>query len=171
MNKSPIQPYNSPRRIVAPADQAKGEAAEHAFRDWLDLDVLPHLYIDQTPMSVPAQLRGQIKRPDYLVGVPGVGTIAFDVKAKTIYADTLIFDLNEVRKLRTFARVFHLTVYFACLDPAGGPESYWVRLDQLDDLPAQRRGGSLTVSMPLQEALPVSMQRSFHAAFIDAVAL
>ncbi|GJD82679.1 hypothetical protein HPGCJGGD_0538 [Methylobacterium haplocladii] len=89
-------------------------------------------------MSVPAPMRGMLKRPDYLAGVPGVGMVAFDVKAKSVYDDAIIFDLDEVRKLRTFARLFHLTVYFACLDPAGGSASYWVRLDQLDGLPAKR---------------------------------
>jgi hypothetical protein len=34
---------------------------------------------------VPAPLRGQIKRLDYLVGIPGVGLVAFGEKAKTIY--------------------------------------------------------------------------------------
>lgn len=170
MNKNRPRPRPA-AHCIHPADQAKGAAAEIRFRTWLDTDVLPHLYIDQTPMSVPAPMRGQIKRPDYIVGVPGVGSVAFDVKAKTIYSDTLIFDLDEVRRLRTFARLFHLTVYFACLDPAGGSDSYWVRLDQLDFLPAERRGDVLTIAMPLREALPVSMRQSFHSAFVDAVAL
>lgn len=171
MNKNEHQPYNSPRRVVSAADQTRGEEAEHVFRHWLDADVVPHLYIDQTPMSVPAPMRGLIKRPDYLVGVLGVGMIAFDVKSKSVYRDALIFDLDEVRKLRTFARVFHLTVFFACLDPAGGSASYWVRLDQLDNLPAVRRGGVLTISMPLDHAQAVSMQQSFHVAFVEAIAL
>lgn len=156
---------------ILPADKAKGDAAELTFRRWLDADVLPHLYIDQTPMSVPAPMRGEIKRPDYLVGVPGVGTVAFDVKAKTIYQDGLIFDLDEVRKLRTFARFFHLTVYFACLDPTGGPQSYWVRLDQLDFIKPVERNGCRSLALPLSRAQPVSLDRSFHAAFVDAVAL
>lgn len=42
--------------------------------------------------------------------------------------------------MRTFARLFHLTVYFAYLDPAGGAQAYWVRLDQLDNVPAGHRG-------------------------------
>ena len=72
----------NPHRID-PADKAKGDRAELRFRRWLDADVLPHLYIDQTPMSVPAPMRGQIKRPDYIVGVPGVGAVAFDVISKS----------------------------------------------------------------------------------------
>lgn len=154
-----------------PADKAKGDAAELAFRRWLDADVLPHLYIDQTPMSVPVPMRGAIKRPDYLVGVPGVGTVAFDVKAKTIFDGKLIFDLEEVRRLRAFARFFHLTVYFACLDAAGGPQSYWVRLDQLDFIRPIDRRGVPTLAISLKRALSVSLERSFHAAFVEAVAL
>jgi hypothetical protein len=161
-----------PRQPIAPADAAKGEAAELAFRQWLDAAVLPHIYVEQSPLTVPVPLRGQIKRPDYIVGIPGVGMVAFDVKAKTIYPEGLIFDLDEVRKLRNFARLFHCTVYFACLNPEGGERpGYWVRLDQLDDVPAVRRGKVLTLCMPIERALPVSMDEPFYAAFVRAVAL
>jgi hypothetical protein len=167
-NKSRRRPHPGP----TPADRAKGEAAERAFADWLDASVLPHLYVEQSPLTVPAPLRGEIKRPDYLVGIPGVGLVAFDVKAKTIYGrEGLIFDLDEVRKLRAFARLFHLTVYFACLDPDGGPDGYWVRLDQLDAVPAVTRNGKLTLALPCGRALPVSLAEPFYAAFVAAVAL
>jgi hypothetical protein len=161
-----------PRQPIASADAAKGEAAELAFRQWLDAAVLPHIYVEQSPLTVPMPLRGQIKRPDYIVGIPGVGMVAFDVKAKTIYPEGLIFDLDEVRKLRTFARLFHCTVYFACLSPEGGEHpGYWIRLDQLDDVPAVRRGKVLTLCMPIERALPVSMNEPFYSAFVRAVAL
>lgn len=159
------------RHVVDPADIAKGAEAEQAFRAWLDSAVLPHMYVEQSPLTVPAPLRGQIKRPDYLVGIPGVGLIAFDVKAKTVYPEGLIFDVAEVQKLRTFARLFHLTVYFACLDPEGGPQSYWVRLDRLDDVPAVRRGGCLTLTLPLDGAMPVLLTEPFYLAFVRSVAL
>lgn len=159
------------RRTITPADAAKGAAAEQAFRAWLDSGVLPHIYVEQSPLTVPAPLRGRIKRPDYLVGIPGVGLVAFDVKAKTIYPEGLIFDLAEIQKMRTFARLFHLTVYFACLDPEGGDAGYWVRLDQLDAVPAVRRRGGLTLALPLTEAMPVTLQEPFYAAFVRAVAL
>ena len=155
-----------------PADQARGEAAERAFARWLDASVLPHLYVEQSPLTTPAPLRGRIKRPDYLVGIPGVGLVAFDVKAKTVYArDGLIFDVAEVQKLRVFARLFHLTTFFACLDPDGGPHGYWVRLDQLDEVPAVRRNGSLTLALPCAWALPVSLDETFYDAFVRAVTL
>jgi hypothetical protein len=158
------------RHQIAPADAAKGAEAEVAFRAWLDSAVLPHVYVEQSPLTVPVPFRGQIKRPDYLVGIPGVGLVAFDVKAKTVYPEGLIFDVAEIQKLRTFARLFHLTLYFACLDPEGGPQGYWVRLDQLDNLPAVRRAGAYTLAVPIAEALSVTLTEPFYAAFVRAVA-
>ncbi len=166
--------YNAPQittRSIHPADQAKGDEGERRFQAWLDASRLPHVYLDQTPMSVPDHLRGEIKRPDYVVGVPGVGAVAFDVKVKSLYNGHFIFELNEIRRMRTFARFFHMTVYFACLDPDGSPESYWIRLDQFDNLAAVRRGSSLTLAIPADAALSVSMRKSFHEAFLDAVTL
>lgn len=157
-------------RTISAADIAKGASAERTFREWLDRSEVPHIYVEQTAESVPLPLRGKLKRPDFLVGVPGVGTIAFDVKAKTVYDGQLIFDLGEVRKLRTFARMFHLTVYFACLDPQHCERSYWVRLDQLDDVPAFQRNGSLTLSLALSESHPIALTTPFQTGFLAAIA-
>ena len=30
----------------------------------------PSIYVEQSPLTVPVPLRGQIKRPDYIVGIP-----------------------------------------------------------------------------------------------------
>jgi Holliday junction resolvase len=158
-------------RTIAPADAAKGAAAERTFQAWLDEAAVAYMYVEQSPLTVPDPLRGQIKRPDYLVGIPGVGLVAFDVKAKTIYDEAIIFDVAEVKKLRTFARMFHLTVYFACLDPEGSPHGYWVPLDQLDELPAMRLNGTFALWLPVYEALPVSLDEPFYEAFFRAVTL
>ena len=61
--------------------RAQGAAAEDRFRAWLDRCHLPHIYVEQSPFTFP-DLHGQIKRPDFMVGVPTIGTIAVDVKAK-----------------------------------------------------------------------------------------
>ena len=70
---------------VAPHLIARGMAAERRFQDWLDASVVPHLYVEQSPLTVPAPLKGRIKRPDYLVGLPGIGLVAFDVKSKALF--------------------------------------------------------------------------------------
>lgn len=157
-------------RAISAANIAKGASAERTFRRWLDTSEVPHIYVEQSVESVPLSLRGKLKRPDFLVGVPGVGTIAFDVKAKTVYDGQLIFDVQEVQKLRNFARLFHLTVYFACLDPSDVELSHWVRLDQLDDVVAVRRNGSLSLSLPLCASHPISLRDPFQKALFTAIA-
>lgn len=171
MHKSRYNPPHIIHRAIHPDDQAKGEAGEQRFAAWLNGSRVAHVYLDQTPMSVPEHLRGEFKRPDYLVGVPGTGMLAFDVKVKSLYRGHFIFELNEIQRLRTFAWCFKVTVYFACLDPDGSLESYWIRLDQFANLAAVRRGSSLTLAFPAEIALPVSMHKSFHDAFQAAVTL
>ena len=154
---------------ISPADAERGAAAERDFQGWLDSSSLPHIYVEQSPLTVPGSLRGRIKRPDYLVAIPHVGLIAFDVKCKSAYQGRFLFDLEEIQKLRTFSRLFRLTVFFACLDPAGSAKSYWVRLDQLDNAPAFSQAGKLVLSITLAEAHPVSMRKDFFAAFTKAI--
>lgn len=160
-----------PAPKVHPADAERGLAAERDFQRWLDEAELPHLYVEQSPLTVPASLRGQIKRPDYLVAIPHVGMIAFDVKCKSVYQGRFLFDVEEVQKMRVFSKLFRLTLFFACLDPEGSDQSYWVRLDQLDTTAAHARNGKLVLSFPLSDAIPVSMSQSFLNAFFDSVAL
>lgn len=95
----------------------RGRDAEILFRDWLNASGLAYIATDQTPLTVPKRLRGDIKRPDFLVGLPTIGTIAFEVKSKTVYGDCLVFDTEERRRLLNFQRCFNITVWFACFDP------------------------------------------------------
>ena len=98
--------------------RAQGEAAEGRFRAWLDRCCLPHLYIEQSPFTIPQPLRGEIKRPDFLVGIPTIGTIAVDVKAKRVYREALIIDAYEHRTLLNFETFFNISVWFACFPPS-----------------------------------------------------
>ena len=151
---------------LPPALKAKGLKAEADFRAWLDWSAAPHIYVEQSPVTVPEALRGRIKRPDFLVGVPHVGLLAFDVKAKSVYDDALIFDLAEVRKLATFRRAFHVTVYLACLDDER-EGMWWVALDDLFMREPERRGRRAVVAFPLAEAHRVEMGRRFQDALVD----
>lgn len=154
---------------ITRADVARGEAAEAAFAAWLDRSCLPFVYATQTRESVPRHFRGQLKRPDYLVAVPMVGTLCFDVKAKTRYRGGFIFDRAEVTKLAAFDELFNLTTLFACLDPEGGPGSWWFRVADLDRMPDDKRGERLTVDV--RAGLAVDMERPFQEALRDLVSL
>jgi hypothetical protein len=64
--------------------KAQGHAAEQRFRAWLDRCVLPHIYVEQSPVTPAAGMKhhaGDIKRPDFLVDIPPISMLAFDVSA------------------------------------------------------------------------------------------
>lgn len=79
--------------------------------------MLPHMFIEQSPLTMPESLKDEIKRPDFLVGIPAIGTIAVDMKAKRVYADTIIIDAYEHRTLLNFETFFSTSVWFACFPP------------------------------------------------------
>jgi len=108
------------------------------------------MYIEQSPLKVPKRLRGRIKRPDYLVGIPHAGILAFDVKAKSVYEGDFMFDLEEVEKLARFA-------YFACLDLERPDHHWWVPLRDLQLRRPERRGKRRVVRMSEAEAYEVSL--------------
>jgi hypothetical protein len=151
--------------------QAQGQAAEDRFRAWLDRCVLPHIYIEQSPLTIPQALKGEIKRPDFLVGIPSIGTIAVDVKAKSVYADTLIIDAYEHRTLLNFETFFNISVWFACFPP-GEPNTCHLFLNRsLSGVPVAKRRGAPSIAVPLRLTRVVDDRRDFMAALMGAIKL
>lgn len=161
----PERTRHTPPMFKLPAElKAKGEQAEAAFRAWLNRSGVAFLYVEQSPLNVPDKMRGKIKRPDYLVGIPYAGSMAFDVKAKTAYDDHLLFDVGEVDKLARYSAHFHVSVYFACLDLEAPERFYWVALRDLIGRVPEWRGKARVVAIPTAEAFEVT----FTLPFLDA---
>lgn len=129
---------------INPEFAERGAAAEADFKRWLDYSGVPYVYATQDIESVPEGFRGKLKRPDYLVGLPFVGNMAFDVKSKRIYEDCLMFDVAEVEKLSAFDDLFRISTFFACLDPDGGDRAPGLSARRLvaQSAPVRRSGGN-----------------------------
>lgn len=149
----------------------RGALAEGEFRAWLDASRLPYVYATQDRESVPQHFRASMKRPDYLVALPFVATLAFDVKSKTAYEGNFLFDLSEVRRLAHFGELFAVATFFACLDPEGSPTSVWFRAPELLALPVRKVKGKAVVVVPFDQGVRLSMTRPFQDALRDAISL
>ena len=44
--------------LTRPERRAQGQAAEDRFRAWLDRCILPHIYVEQSPLTIPQVLKG-----------------------------------------------------------------------------------------------------------------
>lgn len=151
---------------LSPELKAKGDKAEADFRAWLNRSGVAFMYVEQSPLTVPEAMRGRIKRPDYLVGVPRTGTLAFDVKAKTLYEGRLIFDVAELEKQQRFARMFNLTTLLACLDLEQDGHLWWVELTELLARKPEWRGKRQVITMEVNKAYAVNTS---ELSFLGAV--
>ena len=148
--------------------RTQGAAAEDRFRAWLDRCHLPHIYVEQSPFTFP-DLHGQIKRPDFMVGIPTIGTIAVDVKAKRVYADTIIIDADEHRTLANFETYFNISVWFACFPPDEPHVCHLILNGELAGLPVRRAKGAPSIAVPLKMARLADERRDFMAALLGAI--
>jgi hypothetical protein len=94
----------------------QGEGGERALQDWLDRSHLAYLFLDQKPLTIPTHHRASIKRPDFLVAVDGMGTVAVDAKA--FIDGCFVLDAAERRRLDGFETAFNIPVWYACFPPA-----------------------------------------------------
>lgn len=157
--------------LTASQRRAQGNAAEQKFRDWLDRCILPHMYVEQSPLTVPKGLKGEIKRPDFLVGIPTIGTLAFDVKAKTIYDDTIIIDEYEHRTFMNFETFFNMSVWYVCFPPETPNACHLFLNRDLAPLPAVKRRGNASIAVPLKSTVTADPRRDFMAVLLSAISL
>lgn len=151
--------------------RAQGQLAELHFRAWLDRCTLPHIYVEQSPLTLPQALKGDIKRPDFLIGIPAIGTIAVDVKAKSVYENAIIIDAYEHRTLMNFETYFSMSVWFACFPP-GEPNTCHLVLNRtLAGLPVTRRCGEASITVPLSHMHLADSRRDLMAALMGAIRL
>jgi hypothetical protein len=66
---------------------------------------------------MPATHRADIKRPDFLVAIDGLGTMAVDAKAKVFIDGHFVLDASERRRLDGFETSFGIPVWYACFPP------------------------------------------------------
>ena len=148
---------------------AKGEGGERALQNWLDRSRLVYLFLDQTPLTIPATLRASLKRPDFLVAIDGFGTIAVDAKAKAFVDGHFVLDVSERRRLDGFESEFGMPVWYACFPPAEPRLCYLFRNRALMGPAVTHDAGKAIIKAPLGlgfAARPTSI--SFTAALLRA---
>lgn len=151
--------------------KAQGAEAEDRFRGWLDRCRLPHIYVEQSPLTFPEALHGEIKRPDFLVGIPSIGSIAVDVKAKRVYRDAILIDATEQRSLLAFETYFNISVWFACFPPDEPNICHLFLNRSLAGLAGKQIKGKPVLPVPLKLTRPADERRDFMAAVLGAISL
>ena len=93
---------------------AVGKHGELALQAWLKDQRLLFVHVSQDPDSFAPLFRSEVKRPDFLLLLEGVGLIAVDSKNKALWRDELSLDITrEIKKSLMFERVFRLPLWYA----------------------------------------------------------
>src|SRR5262245_59078308 len=110
-----MQRYRRKPQPLPPVDRlAQGEHGERLLQDWLDRSGLPYVFVDQTPLTIPLAHRAQLNRPDFLIPMTELGSVAVDAKAKNLIDGEFVIDEYERRALAAFQALFNIPVWFAC---------------------------------------------------------
>lgn len=119
-----------------------GRIAEQKFQQWLIHKGLLFAYFDQTPATfAPPFKEISVKRPDYLICMKDLGTIAVDVKSRRFYKDFENFTLDEeeIQKLSAFQRISRIPVWFAISHREIGYNTwYWISLNAIKEKSARK---------------------------------
>lgn len=106
----------------------RGAEGEEALNLWFQQHQLPFVSICQNKDTFAHLFPGHLKRPDFLLLMPSLGTLAVDAKNHTLSGGVFTLPLeNELRRSVSFERLFRLPVWYAYMDPTSNGEAwYWI---------------------------------------------
>ena len=83
-------------------NEEKGFEAETRFREWLEKNNIPYIYLQQDTQTISSAFKKYFsgKRPDFLILIPNLGFIFVDVKYKKLNPNykTYPIDSEETKK-------------------------------------------------------------------------
>jgi hypothetical protein len=146
---------------ITAAKRARGLRAEQIFQQWLDREGVPYFYFDQTPFTVPLNLQGKIKRPDFAVGLGHVGTLAIDVKSYRIIKGHFWVSTDEHHRMLMFERVFNIPVWFAFFPPSYAPYCNFIRNADLHGCQTATNAKGTFLLVPVDSTRTVDHSRTY----------
>lgn len=94
----------------------KGSEAEIKFKEWLEKNNIPYLYLQQDTETLSFAFKKYFsgKRPDFLILIPNFGFIFVDVKYKKLNQEykTYPIDSEETKNYSSLQRKFGLNIWY-----------------------------------------------------------
>lgn len=111
--------------------EAKGKEGEYAFNNWLNINGLSYLYVDQSVDTFSTLFKGNVKRPDFLLMLESIGMLAVDVKNYTQSQGTYTLNMeSEFLRSISFERLFRIPLWYAYKSEKNG-ETIWFWISAL----------------------------------------
>lgn len=151
-----------------------GLGAELAFKDWLERNSYPWIYLNQLPNEFYSDYlrRSSIRRPDFFVLVPKIAPIAIDVKERSF-----IFDLNfylserELAGLKAFDALSRVSTWVSFFSPGFYDTCFMLNILDAEGVATRRSvlpSGEMALHIPMTSMPRVDLSKKSHfSVFLD----
>jgi hypothetical protein len=109
---------------------AQGNEGERRLNAWFNAQGMSYVFINQDRKHFARLFQGELKRPDFLMLLEGIGILAVDAKfcSPNDYGNYTLGE-DELRKAANFERLFRIPVWYAFLVEEDGLEQWlWISL-------------------------------------------
>ena len=160
--------------------QEKGDEAETRFKEWLDLQNIPHWYIHQDLSTFSPSLKEYFgsKRPDFMILIPSIGFIFVDVKSRKMIQGYNKFplDAEETMQYSNLQRNFNFPVWYVISNNEYGYKTwFWISASRVLEIGKRETYTSnitksdfygIPISDFIQIAFDDSLDRLFSRIFL-----
>lgn len=144
----------------------KGIEGERALNAWFADNALPYVGICQAPATFSPIFKGNVKRPDFLLLIEGIGLLAVDAKNHKCSKGFTLELETELKKAVAFERLFRMPLWYAFSDCDDGMEGwYWISA-----LKAVEAGLKRTSTSKGQDFLFIALEHFEHIVVAEDLA-
>ena len=112
--------------------------SEGIFKEWLDTQGYPFVFIDQTPITQSEGFKNKTSRPDFFIKLDnGSYIIAVDIKQRTLHTKFNTFPINKKTqdRLASFELDFNIPVWVAFTTEANAMKVWhWIGIKEIINL-------------------------------------
>jgi len=163
-------------------DKEKGNETEIRFKEWLDKNKIPYLYLQQDTQTLSLAFKKYFsgKRPDFLILIPNLGFIFVDTKYKKLNLEykTYPIDTEETKKYSSIQRKFNLNIWYVLSNEDSDYKTWlWIPISKVFEsgtlIHTSNISGEEFYAIPPEEFIQIgfndSLDRLFSKSFLDEI--
>lgn len=161
-------------------NKRKGAETELKFKEWLEKQNIPFLYIQQDTETLSLAFKEYFsgKRPDFLILLPNFGFIFVDVKYKKINSQYKNYPISseETKKYSSLQRKFNLHVWYVLSNEEFDYKTWlWIPISKVLEAKIPEyissKSGTEFFAVPSKEFIQIadndSLDRLFSKCFLE----
>ena len=158
-------------------EKIKGNETEIKFKEWLDKNNIPYLYLQQDTQTLSPAFKKYFsgKKPDFLILIPNLGFIFVDTKYKKLNHEykTYPIDAEETKKYSSIQRKFNLNIWYVLSNEDFDYKTWlWIPISKVFEsgtlIHTSNKSGMEFYAIPPEEFIQISINDSLDRLFLKS---